>query len=259
MAGSTKTKEEQEVLREGGGRLARILEELARLVRPGITTGELDHKGEELIFASGGRPSFKGYKIPGARTAYPASICASVNDEVVHAIPGSRVLTAGDIIGIDIGMQWPTKGGLYTDMAVTLGVGSISREAETLIRVTKEALLVGIKAARPGGHMGDIGHAVETHLSKFGYGIIRDLAGHGVGYAVHEDPSIPNYGKPGTGAEIVEGMVLAIEPMASRGDWRVYLAKDGWTFKTKDKSISAHFEHTILVAKGGAEVLTKAA
>lgn len=260
MAITIKTKEEIALLREGGRRLAEILEKVIQAANAGVSTLALDRLGESMIFASGGRPSFKGYRIKEARVPYPCSLCTSVNDEVVHAIPRSnRILRAGDIIGLDIGMQWPgenKKSGLYTDMAVTIGIGKISPEAKKLLKATKDALDSGIQQVRPGAHTGDIGYAIQKHLDRYHLGVIRDLAGHGVGYEVHEEPLIPNYGKSGSGPELKEGMVIAIEPMATLGDWRVTLDPDEWTFHTADGSLAAHFEHTIAVAENGAEVLT---
>lgn len=265
---STKTKEEIGVLREGGKRLAQILQKVVAAAKERVSTLELDRLAESLILASGGVPSFKGYRIKEARTPYPCSLCVSVNDEVVHAIPrADKILQEGDVVGLDIGMLWPSgalakeaggRKGLYTDMAVTIGIGKISQESERLIRATKEALDAGIKVVRPGAQAGDISYAIQKHLEKQKLGIIRDLAGHGVGYQVHEEPLIPNYGRPGTGPELKEGMVLAIEPMATLGDWRVELAEDEWTFRTADGSLSAHFEHTVAVARNGVEVLTSA-
>ncbi len=263
-----KTKEEIDILREGGRRLAGILAAVVKEVKPGVSTLKLDGLAEGLIFESGGTPSFKGYRIRETSVPYPASLCTSINDEVVHAIPRKdRILKEGDIIGLDIGMAWPCKfpisnfqfpiKPLFTDLAVTVGIGKISKEAERLIRATKEALDIGIKGIRPGVRIGDVSFAIQNHLEKQGLGIIRDLAGHGVGYEVHEEPLIPNYGKPGTGPEIKDGMVLAIEPMATLGDWRIVLDDDEWTFRTADGSLAAHFEHTIAVTKGGVEVLTK--
>lgn len=254
MSISIKTKEEIEVLRKGGKCLAQILKEITDAARPGVATFDLDRLAESLIFESGGKPAFKGYRTEGVKTPYPASLCTSINDEVVHAIPRrDRILKKGDIVGLDIGMQFD---GLYTDMAVTIGAGKISNEAEQLLRVTKEALGLGIGAIMPGIHVGDISNTIAKHLKKYNYGIIRDLAGHGVGYELHEEPLIPNYGKTGTGPELKEGMVLAIEPMAALGDWRVVLKDDEWTFATADGSLAAHFEHTVVVTQGGAEVLT---
>lgn len=272
-----KPKEDIEMLREGGKRLAKILREVVNMAYPGISTYELDRRAERLIFDSGGTPAFKGYTIRGEKTAYPASMCISVNDEVVHAIPKkSKVLQEGDVVGFDIGMRWPVyavsgsqppalsspfpasgKKGLFTDMAVTVGIGKVSKDAERLIRVTEEALETGIHAVRAGVHTGDISNAIQKHLEKHGLGIIRDLAGHGVGYELHEDPLIPNYGKRGSGALLKEGMVIALEPMATLGGWKVFLDSDRWTFRTRDKSIAAHFEHTIAVTKKGCEVITQ--
>lgn len=255
MAVTIKTKEEIVKLREGGRRLARILSELVSVAKPGVSTGELDLLAEKRMIEAGGRPSFKGYRISGVGPPYPGSICASINDEVVHGIPRQeRKLHEGDIIGLDIGMWYEE---LCTDMAVTIGIGIISSEAQELLKATKESLDAGIAAVKPGATVGDIGAAVHDYLKQFNYGIIRDLAGHGVGYELHEEPLIPNYGKPGKGIILKEGMVIAIEPMATLGDWRITLDRDEWTFRTIDKSLAAHFEHTMAVTKDGAEVLTK--
>lgn len=277
MIAIIKTKKDLEILREGGYLLAQILQKILDASKPGVSTLDLDKLAESLILESGGKPSFKGYKIRETRVAYPGSLCVSVNDEVVHAIPkDDKILKEGDVVGLDIGMQWPNEAtsdsprlsfsgagkrqatsGLFTDMAVTTGIGKISEEAEKLIRITREALDIGIKIVKPGVKTGDIGHAVQRHLEKYNFGIIRDLAGHGVGYAVHEEPLIPNYGKQGTGPELVEGMVIAIEPMATLGGWKIKLDDDEWTFRTEDGSLAAHFEHTMAVTPGGAEVLTR--
>lgn len=249
-----KTKEEINTLREGGRHLALVLEQVTAAVAPGVSTFELDALAERLIVESGGTPAFKGYRVPGVRSAYPATMCISVNDEVVHAIPRKeKILAEGDVVSLDIGMEFSK---LITDMAITIGVGKVSSEIEKLIRATKESLDLGIAVVRPGAHIGDIGRAVEQRLKKDSLGIIRDLAGHGVGYQLHEDPFIPNFGSPGTGPELKEGMVLAIEPMATLGTWRVVLQKDEWTYKTADGSLAAHFEHTIAVSKDGVEVVT---
>jgi len=258
-----KTPEEIALIREGGRLLAGILQKLSDAARPGISTIELDATAERLIREAGGEPAFKGYRAKGSRVVFPSTICTSINDEAVHGIPGpDRILSDGDIVGIDIGMRWPIgensklRKALYTDMAVTVGIGHISPEAKQLLRVTAEALEIGISAVRPGGYIGDIGHAVEKHLKKYHYGIIRNLAGHGVGYELHEEPLIPNYGSPGTGAELKPGLVIAIEPMATMGDHRVRLDRDGWTFRTVDHSLAAHFEKTVAVTNDGVEVLT---
>lgn len=263
---TVKTREEIKILREGGRRLGRILAEVSSRAKPGVSALELDRLAESLIFSSGGAPSFKGYRIKETRSPFPASLCVSVNDEVVHAIPcEDKVLKEGDVVGLDIGMRWPASAnasagkpaGLFTDTAVTIGVGKISPEAKKLLRVTREALEIGIKAVRPGARVGDVSAAVQQHLEAHTFGVIRDLAGHGVGYKVHEEPLIPNYGEPGTGPELTEGMVIAIEPMATLGDWRLILAPDEWTFRTRDGSLAAHFEHSIVVTAEGAEVLTQ--
>ncbi len=250
-----KTPEEIALLAGGGTLLARVLKEVAQSVRSGVSTAKLDRMAEKLIRASGGEPSFKGYRAFGARTAYPASLCTSINDEVVHGIPSeSRVLQEGDIIGLDIGMKYK---GLYTDMAVTVGVGKMNKESERLIEVTRQALQIGISAAAPGATTGDIGEAVQAYVEKEGFQVVRDLVGHGVGHEVHEDPQVPNFGKKGMGARLQEGMVLALEPMVTMGSWKVSVDKDEWTWKTRDHFLSAHFEHTIVITKDGARVLTE--
>lgn len=255
MAITIKTEDEIRRLREGGKRLAAVLDRLALAAKPGVSTLELDELAERLIAAHGGIPIFKGYKIREARAPFPASICASINDEIVHGIPrGERILKEKDVCSIDVGMRWD---GLVTDTALTLGIGKTSPEAERLIRTTREALDAGIAAVRPDAAVGDIGNAVARHLKKARLGVIRDLAGHGVGYELHEEPLIPNYGRPGTGARLEKGMVIAIEPMATLGDWQIALDDDEWTFRTVDGSLAAHFEHTIAVGRDGAEVLTK--
>lgn len=281
MAVTIKTKEEIGFLREGGKRLAGILNQVVGAARIGVTTFALDALAENLILQSGGRPSFKGYRIKGAPHAYPGTLCISINEEVVHGIPRKdRVLREGDIVGLDIGMWYPAGAtanselpttnqknkfpirnsqfgiALATDMAVTIGIGKISSEAQRLIDVTKESLDIGIAQVKPGATVGDIGGEIEKFLKKNHLGIIRDLAGHGVGYELHEEPLIPNYGSAGQGVELKQGMVIAIEPMATLGDWHVILADDGWTFKTADHSLGAHFEHTMAVTQNGVEILT---
>lgn len=261
-----KSKQEIDIVREGGKRLAGILQKVVGAVKPGISTWELNRLAEGLIFECGGKPSFKKYDAGYKKTPFPASLCVSINDEIVHGIPQkNRVLKEGDLVKLDIGMVWPSdslangaggRKGLYTDTAVTAGIGKISGEAERLLRVTKESLDIGISTVRPGIKLGDVSHAIQKHLEKNKLGVIRALGGHGVGYKVHEAPLIPNYGRKGTGIELKEGMVLAIEPMATLGDWRIKLADDGWTYKTEDGSLSAHFEHTVAVTKDRVEILT---
>lgn len=252
MARFVKTPEEIALLREGGRRLAGILQRVAGAVAPGVRTRELDALAEQLIRKAGGKPSFKGYKGRG-KIPYPAALCTSVNDALVHGIPTDYVLKDGDIIGLDIGMVWK---GLYTDTAVTVPAGNIEKRTRELLWATKESLDAGIARVREGAALGDIGHAIQQYLEKHGFGVIRELVGHGVGYAVHEEPEIPNWGTIGTGMRLKEGMIIALEPMASIGSPDIALDADGWTWKTKNGQNTAHFEHTLVVEKGGAKVLT---
>ena len=246
-----KNKKELEILREGGTLLAGILRTAAEAARPGISTKELDALAEKLIYEGGGIPAFKNYKIPMAPTAYPATLCISINEEVVHGIPSDRILKKGDIVGLDIGMRW---NGLYTDTATTVVVGGGS---VPVVEATKKSLERGIAQVHAGARIGDIGFAIQNFLEGEGFGVVRELVGHGVGRAVHEDPEIPNWGKRGEGDELFENLVIAIEPMATEGSPRVKVMPDGWTWSTRDGSRSAHFEHTLIVTKNGAEVLTK--
>lgn len=272
-----RSKAELDTLREGGRRLAGILEQVMRAVRPGVSTLELDRLAESLILSSGGEPAFKGYRTQKSDPPFPASLCTSVNDEVVHAIPKpGKILREGDVLGLDIGMFWPAsakatagkpssgralrslgEGGLITDMAVTVPVGKVSPGAERLIAETRRALEAGIAVLKPGIQLGDLGHAIQSTIEAAGFGVVRELVGHGVGRSLHEPPHVPNYGTPGAGPAVREGTVLAIEPMATLGDYRVRLDPDGWTFRTRDGSLAAHFEHTVYIGKDGAEVLTQ--
>ena len=245
---------DRDAIIEGGHLLGEILERLSLAVRPGITTRELDTLAEQWILAVGGTPSFKGYQSEGDKRPYPATVCTSVNNEVVHGIPSDRALKNGDIMGLDIGMQYK---GFFTDTAVTVPVGAVSQEVIQLLRDTSAALEAGIQAAIIGNRIGDIGHAVSAVAKPRKRGVVRELVGHGVGTQVHEDPQIPNYGEPGTGERIVENMVLALEPMFNMGDRKVKLAGDGWTWVTRDGSLSAHFEHTILITNEGPVVVTR--
>jgi len=254
---SIKTEEEIRTLKEGGKRLRKILQDLATMVKPGISTFDLEIKADNLILAAGGYPAFKHYHTNGEEP-YPSILCTSINDEVVHApaVPG-RILKEGDIIGIDIGMRYPAENGFYTDTAVTVSVGRITKEAAKLVEVTRNALFVGIKAVKAGRPISDIGQAVEQYVSQFNYGIVRDLVGHGVGYAVHEEPRVPNYFDRALSNVIMKGgLVIAIEPMINAGTWKVVEGSDGFTIKTADGSLSAHFEHTIAVTKKGADIIT---
>lgn len=256
MAIIIKTQEEIEKLRVGGKHLARILADTAKLVAPGVTTLELDTFAQSEIAKLGDTPAFLGYKPVGHRTPFPAALCVSVNAEVVHGIPKNNVvIKEGDVVSIDLGLKHE---GLFTDHAITVAVGSVSKEKEKLIRDTREALYVGIEAIRPGARVGDIGFAIESFIHKRGtYGIVRVLSGHGVGRAIHEDPYVPNYGKAGTGDALMPGMVIAIEPMLTLGSEDVVEARDGYTLRTEDGSCAAHFEHTVLITDTGYEILTE--
>ncbi len=252
-----KTAKEINIIRQGGHKLALILQALAKACKPGVDTGYLEQMTNDLIIKAGGRPAFKGYDM-GDGIYFPTALCASINNEVVHgaALP-ARVLKSGDIIDLDIGMEWQ---GLYTDTCLTVGVGKISKEAKQLIRVTKEALEIGIRQVKPGNTLNDIGSAIENFVDQYGYGVVRDLVGHGVGYQAHEDPNVFNYAIPKNSRENItlkEGMVICIEPMINLGTWEVKTAKNGYTILTDDNSLSAHFEHTIAVTKKGYEILTK--
>lgn len=251
-----KTDKEIEVMRAGGKRLAGILKRLARAVKPGVTTRELERLAGALIAKAGGQPSFKGYQSEHDQKPYPTALCLSINNEVVHApaLP-SRVLKAGDIVGIDIGMKY---NGYYTDMAVTVGAGEVSKEAKRLIETAKKSLKLGIKMVKPENTINDIGAAIEEFVLASGFSVVRDLVGHGVGHGVHEEPQIPNFASEG-GKNIIlkPGMVLAIEPMINAGSYQVFTAADGFTIKTADGSLSAHFEHTVAVTKRGHKVLTE--
>lgn len=251
-----KTNEEIEILREGGRRLAEIMEAVVRKVVPGISSVELDNLAEQMAIDGGDKPAFLNYKPYGAKRPYPASLCVSVNDEIVHGIPNERnkILKEGDIVSLDMGL---IHKGLITDMAVTIPVEKIDDSARGLIDVCRESLMKGIEVANGGNTIGDIGSVIEEYVRPFGYGIVRELAGHGVGYKVHEDPYVPNFGRKGTGEKLRPGMTLAIEPMINEGTEKITLDKDGYTYRTKDGRRSAHFEHTILITKGKAEILTR--
>ena len=250
-----KTKEDIKILREGGKRHAKIMDTLVNMVRPGLVTSELNKMAGGLIAEEGDKASIFEYQPHGALRPYPANICVSINDEVVHGIPNEnpQVLKEGDIVGIDFAL---THRGLITDMAVTVPVGNISKELDDLLNITKSALMAGIKSAKGGNRVGDIGSAIELVGLSGGYGVVEELAGHGVGYHVHEEPFVPNYGEPKKGQVLKPGTVIAIEPMFNLGSKNVVLSDDGYTFKTEDGKPSAHFEHTVLVTKGNAEILT---
>ncbi len=253
--GTVKTVQETQAMREGGTILAVVLDEVAKRVAPGKSTLFLSNLAYELILAHNAQPSFLGYQPISSTPPYPAALCVSVNDEVVHAIPSQkRILKEGDIVGLDLGLWF---NGMCVDAAVTVGVGTIGTEAQKLIDVTRESLYAGIAAVKNGARTGDIGFAVASYVEKNGFGVVRDLAGHGVGYKVHEEPLIVNFGKKGTGELLSAGMTIALEPMVTQGDWHVTIDRDGWTIRTRDGKLSAHFEHTVLVTEDGCEILTE--
>jgi methionyl aminopeptidase len=227
--------------------VARVLAELKSLVVPGITTADLDAVAEKRLVEAGAEPAFKGYH------GYPATICASVNEQVVHGIPSKRPLAEGDIISIDMGAKLE---GFYGDSAVTVPVGRVSDEADRLLSVTEAALYEGLAAVKPGARVSDIGAAVQTHVEGHGFSVVREFVGHGIGTKLHEEPQIPNYGPAGRGPRLSEGMVLAVEPMVNLGQPAVKVLGDGWTAVTKDGSLSAHFEHTVVVTGNGCRILT---
>lgn len=240
--------DELAILREANQIVARILQELAHDIRPGRTTEQLDAKAEQLIAQAGGRPAFKGYR------GYPKTICASINEQVVHGIPSPNVvLKEGDIISVDIGIIYK---GYVGDTAATFSVNPVSQEKESLIRTTREALYKGIEQARPGNRLSDISHAVQSHVEKNGFAVVRDFVGHGIGQQMHEEPQIPNFGRPHLGPRLQPGMVLAIEPMVNAGAYEVKVLEDQWTAVTKDGRPSAHFEHSIAVTDGEADILS---
>ena len=250
-----KTKEEINKLREGGKRLATILSLVSKKIKPGVSTKDLDQYAYSLIEKGGDKAAFLNYKPVGAPYPFPASLCTSINDEVVHCEPNeNRILKEGDIISIDLGLKHE---GLFTDHAITVAVGKISREDKKLLEVTQEALAAGIEMIKPGNTIGDIGYAVQSIVDREGYGTVRELAGHGVGRQIHEDPYIPNYGKKGTGEKLKAGMVIAIEPMVNLGTDDIVFDEEGYAVRTQDGLKSAHFEHTILVTESGYEILTK--
>jgi methionyl aminopeptidase len=235
-------------MRQAGRIVATILEVLSRQVKPGLKTKELDIIAVRELSRLGARPSFKGYR------GFPANLCVSVNDEIVHGIPGERVLNEGDIVSLDFGAIYQ---GFQGDAAVTMAVGEISPEAKQLIEATQGSLEAGIAAACPGATLGDVSAAIQSYAESRGYSIVREYTGHGIGRAMHEDPQIPNFGLPGTGPKLKKGMTLALEPMLNVGDWHTRLADDHWTVLTADGSLSAHFEHTIAVTDAEPEVLTR--
>jgi methionyl aminopeptidase len=234
-------------IRASASIVADALELVGRTIRPGMKTGELDAKVEGLIRSRGATPSFKGYY------GYPASTCVSINEQVVHGIPGDRVIQEGDVVSVDIGAYLD---GYHGDGARTFAVGNVPEDARKLMRVTQECLALGIQEARSGNRVGDISAAVQGHAEENGYGVVRQLVGHGIGRALHEEPQVPNFGLPGQGPKLRAGMVLAIEPMINLGSFEVYTLEDEWTVVTRDHKISAHFEHTVAITEDGPVILT---
>ncbi len=250
-----KSESEIQELKKGGKILAGVLAKVKKAAKAGVTTVELDKMAEDEILLSGGQPSFKGYGE--VNNPFPASLCTSVNEQLVHGVPGGYILKNGDILSLDLGMRFPKDHGLYTDMAVTIPVGKISQPAKNLIKVTKRALDVWLDNLKAGRDLFQIAKKVQDYVEVAGYSVVRDLVGHGVGHAVHEDPQIPNYFIPRAELILKEGMVLALEPMVSAGDYRIKTLNDNWTIVTLDKSLCAHFEHTVAITKRGCIVLTK--
>ncbi len=242
-----KTASQLQIMRRAGAIVGELLQVLEKAVRPGITTLELDDLAQKTITKLGGEPAFKGYR------GYPATICTSVNEEVVHGIPSRRRLKEGDIVGIDVGA---VVDGYYADAAMTIPLPAVSPEAMRLLQVTQQALAQGISQATEGHRLSDISHTIQQVVESHGYSVVRDFVGHGIGTQLHEPPQIPNYGEPGFGPELKAGMVLAIEPMVNQGKPDVEVLKDGWTAVTKDGKLSAHFEHTVAVTELGPEILT---
>jgi len=243
-----KSEKDLAVLRQAGGILARIMQRLKEHIRPGVSTAQIDLLAEGFIREAGCRPAFKGYK------GYPATVCISLNEEVVHGIPGSRILTPRDIISLDLGIEYQ---GYFSDAAFTLSLGKVEPRAKRLIEIAKKALSEGIKQAVVDNHLFDISCAVQDCVEKNGFSVVRDFVGHGIGLELHEEPEIPNFGRPHCGAVLKSGMVLAIEPMVNMGTWETRILDNGWTAVTKDGLPSAHFEHTIAITDEGPEILTR--
>ena len=246
-----KSEIEIDKMRESAQLVSRTLGEVGKFIEPGITTGQLDRIAEDYILANDARPAFKGY---GSRSnPFPATLCISVNEEVVHGVPGKRILKEGDIVSIDCGVE---KDGYFGDHAYTFAVGECDDKVLNLLKTTLESLYKGIENAVHGNRIGDIGNSIQAHCEQEGYGVVRDLVGHGLGKSLHEDPSVPNYGRKSKGERLRTGMTLAIEPMINMGSWKVKTLNDGWTIVTVDGSVSAHYEHDIVVREGKAEILS---
>jgi methionyl aminopeptidase len=243
-------KSEQDLcrLKEAGSILAKILVKLRQAIKPGIATAEIDRLAEELIFKADSLPAFKGYR------GFPATVCASINEEIVHGIPGQRRIKEGDILSLDLGINYR---GYFSDAAITVAIGKVSPKVKKLIEVTKEALDEGIKQARPKNHLFDISCAIQKHVEENGFSVVRQFVGHGIGLKLHEDPEVPNFGQAHQGPLLQSGMVLAIEPMVNMGTWESEVLENGWTAVTKDRAPSAHFEHTVAITERGPQILTR--
>jgi methionyl aminopeptidase len=248
MSIGIKNEHELEAMRKAGRVVALVLDVLKNSIRVGMKTSELNDVAERELKALGGRSSFKGYR------GYPASVCVSINDEIVHGIPGNRIIKEGDIVSLDFGA---VVDGYQGDAAITVMVGEAGLLARGLVSATQEALAAGIAAARAGGRLGDVSSAIQRYAEARGFSVIREYTGHGIGREMHEDPLVPNFGEPGTGPELKKGMTLALEPMLTTGDWRTKVGRDNWVVSTADGSLAAHFEHTVAVTAGKAEILTR--
>lgn len=252
------SKKEIDTLKEAGKRLAFILSEIGKLAVPYVSSIDLEESALKMIFENNGTPSFKGYKIKSVSHPFPACLCVSINNEVVHGIPlKNKVIKNGDIVSLDLGMRWPAEDGFYVDAALTIPAGDIDETGKKLIDAGLKTLDIGISKMKAGARLGDVGEAVLKFVKSQGFNVAENLVGHGVGRAVHEDPMVPNWGKKNSGPKLKEGMVLAFEPMITEGSGRVVLDPNLWTWKTQDKSRAVHFEHTILITKNGSEILTK--
>lgn len=243
-----KTPAEIEKMRTAGKLLRQVYDEVAKLVKPGVTTADMDRKARELIEGAGARPAFLGYH------GFPGTLCTSVNEEIVHGIPSDRVLVEGDIVSVDCGL---VLDGFYSDTATTFAVGEISDEAKQLLKVTEESLYKAIEKMTVGTRIGTVSYAVQEHAEKHGFSIVREYTGHGIGRAMHEAPQVPNFGKPDTGFRLQPGLVVAVEPMVNIGTWKTEVLEDEWTVVTQDGSLSAHFEHTIAITEDGPQILTR--
>ncbi|RKY39720.1 MAG: type I methionyl aminopeptidase [Candidatus Omnitrophota bacterium] len=243
-----KSKEEIALMREAGQIVAYVLREIEKRIKPGVSGKELDNYAEEIILSKGAQPVFKGHK------GFPGSICISINEVIVHGVPSDRKIEEGDIVGVDVGVRYK---GYCADGAKTLAIGEVSSQAKRLLACTERALAEGIRKARAGGHLSDISWAIQSFVEKQGFSVIRKFVGHGIGKEIHEEPRIPNFGRPHQGPLLKEGMVFCIEPMVCTGDYEVEIEADGWTARTRDRSLAAHFEHMVVINKGEAEILTR--